>query len=78
MIGGPAPQPLTTIVLEHDVDNDNYYAIGTLGPELYEDFFERFGFNLTLENEINDVALPVEGTTIIHHQSEYSKHLQSC
>jgi len=70
VMGGPAPQPLTTIVLEHDANNDHYYALGTLGSELYDAFFERFGFNIALENQLDDVTQPVEGTAIIHHQSE--------
>ena len=78
VIAGPAPQPLTTIMLEYDADSDNYYAIGTLGSELYESFFERFGFNLALENSIEDVTKPVKKTAIIYRQSEYSKQQQSC
>ena len=31
VLGGPAPQPLSAILLEHDKSNDYLYAVGTLG-----------------------------------------------
>ncbi len=40
VIDGPAPNPLTAIVLEYE--NGKLYAVGTLGKELYEDFFDVF------------------------------------
>jgi len=78
VLSGPAPQPLTTIAIEYDNNNDHYYAVGTQGAEHYDNFFERFGFNLALENQFNDIAEEVEGTTRIYKSHEYSKHLQSC
>ena len=78
VLSGPAPQPLTTISIEYDASNDHYYAVGTQGAEHYEEFFERFGFNLALENQLNDIAQKVEGTARIYNSNEYSKHMQSC
>ncbi len=40
VIDGPAPFPLTAIVLSYE--NGKLYALGTLGKELYEDFFDVF------------------------------------
>ncbi len=40
VIDGPAPQPLTAIVLRYE--GGKLYAVGTLGKELYEDFFDVF------------------------------------
>jgi arsenite oxidase small subunit len=48
VLGGPAKQPLTTIVLEQD-KRGNLYAIGTLGGELYDRFFATFSSRLSLE-----------------------------
>ena len=78
VMSGPAPQPLTTIVLDYDEQDDHYYAQGTLGGELYEQFFERFEFNLALENELIDITTQVSNTSRIQNSDEYSKHLKSC
>ena len=78
VLSGPAPAPLTTIAIEYDAGNDHYYAVGTQGTEHYEEFFERFSFNLALENQFIDIAEKVEGTARIYNSHEYSKHLQSC
>ncbi len=78
VLDGPAPEPLTTIILEHDVTHDEYYAIGTLGSEMYDRFFSRFEFNLALENQLENVAEHVTQSARVYHQSEYSEHLQSC
>lgn len=78
VLSGPAPEPLTTIALEFDQDNDHFYAVGTQGTEHYDRFFERFGFNLALENQIDDIRETVTGAATIYKSDEYSKHLQSC
>ena len=78
VLGGPAQQPLATIVLEHDNASDQYYALGTLGPELYDDFFEKFGFSLELENEVDEINTLVKDTAIVYHHAEYSRQIQSC
>ena len=78
VMSGPAPQPLTTIVVEHDASQDHYYAVGTLGPELYENFFQRFGFSLALESQLEDVEQLVGSRARTYHQTEYSEHQQSC
>ncbi|WP_457600584.1 twin-arginine translocation signal domain-containing protein [Hydrogenivirga sp.] len=40
VLDGPAPHPLTAIVLSYE--GGKLYAVGTLGKELYEDFFDVF------------------------------------
>src|SRR5918999_579821 len=50
VVAGPAPQPLAAIVLEHDSGTDEVHAIGTLGGEMFTEFFERFGFKLQMEH----------------------------
>jgi len=78
VVGGPAPQPLTTIVLEHDQQKDHYYATGTLGGEMYDRFFEEFEFRLALDNKIEDVKMPAQHTSAIYHHLNYSKSVVSC
>ena len=49
MLGGPAPQPLSAILLEHDKASDHLYAVGTLGGEMFDAFFAKYEFKLALE-----------------------------
>jgi len=78
VIGGPARQPLAAIELEHDAESDVIHAIGSRGGELYEPFFEKFGFRLALDHKIKNVRATVEGTTIVYPHEEYSQHAVSC
>ena len=78
VIGGPARQPLAAIELEYDAETDGIYAIGSRGGELYEPFFERFGFRLALDHEIEDVKAPVKNSTTVFRHEEYSQHAVSC
>ncbi|WP_373071078.1 Rieske 2Fe-2S domain-containing protein [Sulfurimonas sp.] len=41
VLGGPAPQPLASIVLEHH-DDDTLWAVGVLGPDKFHEFFKAF------------------------------------
>ncbi len=36
VVAGPAPQPLATILLEHDAATDELVATGTFGGEMFE------------------------------------------
>ena len=78
VIGGPAPQPLAAIALEHDAGNDNLRAVGTFGGEMYEKFFERFGFRLALEFETSDIRRPVRGCSVLVPVEEYSSTRIRC
>lgn len=50
VLGGPAKQPLAAILLEHDGATDRLYAVGTLGGELFNEFFRKYDFKLVLES----------------------------
>ncbi len=49
VLGGPAPQPLAAVVLEYDERDGSLYATGVYGGEMFDKFFEKFAFRLTLE-----------------------------
>jgi len=49
VLAGPAPQPLAAILLEHDPDDDTLTAVGTLGGEMFNAFFTKYAFRLSLE-----------------------------
>ncbi len=78
VLGGPAPQPLAAIALEHDESNGHIYAVGTSGGEMYEKFFETFGFRLALENETSDIRRPATGVTAVMGINEYSRTQKLC
>lgn len=50
VLAGPAPQPLAAILLDYDAKSDALFAIGTLGGEMFNEFFSRFGFRLGFEH----------------------------
>jgi Rieske Fe-S protein len=50
VVAGPAPQPLAAILLEHDTLSDALYALGTLGGEMFNQFFTKYEFRLALEH----------------------------
>jgi arsenite oxidase small subunit len=52
VVAGPAPQPLAAILLEHDPATDELTAVGTLGGEMFNQFFAKYEFRLTLDNGI--------------------------
>lgn len=78
VLGGPARQPLTAVELEYDAGEDRFYAIGTRGGELFETFFEKFGFRLALDHKLDDVQAPVTDKTIVYPHNIYSRHVVSC
>jgi Rieske Fe-S protein len=50
VVAGPAPQPLAAILLEHDAASDELFAVGTLGGELFHEFFDKYAFRLQMEH----------------------------
>lgn len=46
---GPAEQPLCAVLLEHDPQADTLTAYATLGGELFDDFFKKYEFKLSLD-----------------------------
>jgi Rieske Fe-S protein len=49
VLSGPAPQPLSAVLIEHDAKADTLIAYGTLGAELFDDFFRKYEAKLSLE-----------------------------
>ena len=77
VISGPAPHPLTSIALEYDRTNDEIYAIGTLGPELYDAFFAKYDFKLQIDHGPNSKAA-TGATTIVYAMDKYCKQTADC
>ncbi len=78
VVSGPAPQPLSAILLEYDGSNDGLYAVGTLGGEMYDAFFTKFAFKLALEYGDKYAQQVVSGTTVVSDLGNYCKQQVQC
>jgi Rieske Fe-S protein len=76
VLAGPAPQPLAAILLEHDQGSDQLTAVGTLGGEMFGEFFDKFGFKLQLEHGSPRAA--VTGTVVVQELENYCKQQVKC
>jgi arsenite oxidase small subunit len=76
VVAGPAPQPLAAIVLEWNPSTDEIEAVGTLGGEMFQEFFERFGFKLQLEHGSPRAA--VSGSCVVQELDNYCKQQVKC
>jgi Rieske Fe-S protein len=72
VLAGPAPQPLAAILLEHDARTDELFALGTLGGEMFNQFFSRFEFRLALENS-GAAQRAVAGGTMVQPLESYCR-----
>lgn len=77
VVSGPAPQPLATILLEHDPKSDQIHAVGTFGGEMFAEFFRKFEFRLQLEMGPR-VRNQVEGASVVRALENYSSQWAQC
>ena len=77
VVSGPAPQPLATILLEHDPKKDEIFAVGTFGGEMFAEFFRKYDFRLQLEMG-NRAHSPVEGISVVRELAHYSTQWAQC
>lgn len=78
VVGGPAPQPLAAIVLEHSRDDDGLHAIGVIGGALFDRFFERFRHRLMLEFRTERIDEPVKGRSEVYRLDDFSAREVYC
>ena len=78
VVGGPAPQPLAAILLEHDAKNDALHAIGTLGGELFNAFFAKYEFKLAIDYGSGRSRQPVAGHTVVMDLQRFCKQQVRC
>ncbi|MDQ3196364.1 MAG: (2Fe-2S)-binding protein [Pseudomonadota bacterium] len=77
VLGGPAPQPLAAILLEHDRASDGLTAVGTLGGELFNAFFDKYNFKLALEHGPG-AQQSVAGRTVVSQMENYCQQEIRC
>jgi arsenite oxidase small subunit len=77
VLAGPAPQPLAAILLEHDAQTDELHAVGTLGGEMFRQFFEKFEFRLALEHGAAAKEV-VSGRCVVQALESYCKQQVKC
>ena len=77
VISGPAPQPLAMIALEWNAASDELHAVGTLGGEMFQAFFEKYETRLQLERGANARNRSAQ-TSVVQAAASFSRQLQSC
>jgi Rieske Fe-S protein len=77
VLAGPAPQPLAAILLEHDTASDQLHAVGTLGGEMFNEFFAKYEFRLALDNG-GAPRRAVQGNAVVTELENYCKQQVKC
>jgi Rieske Fe-S protein len=78
VLGGPAPQPLAAIILEHDANSDALFATGTLGGEMFNAFFDKYGFKLAIDYGSGHTRKPVSGRTVVRELQQFCRQQVRC
>lgn len=79
VISGPASQPLTGILLEHDEASGELSAVGVIGGSLFQRFFEKYSLQLELAHDgINNARAPVEGNAVVRPLSDFTDNNVTC
>ena len=77
VLAGPAPQPLAAILLEHDAASDEIHALGTLGGEMFNEFFDKYAFKLQMD--LGNAARSAAGTACtVHPLEDYCRQQVKC
>ena len=76
VLAGPAPQPLAAILLEHDPNNDELAAVGTLGGEMFNQFFAKYEIKLSLEGGVPRAT--ASATSVVHEMENYCRQQVKC
>jgi|SRR5882724_3576729 len=77
VLAGPAPQPLAAILLDHDPASDGLYATGTLGGELFNEFFSKYEFRLALDFNGRPKSA-VAGSCVVSELTDYCRQQVKC
>ena len=78
VLSGPAPQPLAAILLEYDAASDGLYAVGTLGGEVFNAFFEKYALRLELDYGSGRARQRVGTQTAVTELTRFCKQQVRC
>lgn len=78
VLAGPAPQPLAAIELQIDEGTGELFATASYGGDMYEKFFDKFGFRAAIEHRIDDPRQLSGKTASVHKVAEYSRQTIKC
>lgn len=78
VMSGPAPQPLSAILLDYDAKADALYATGTLGGELFDAFFQKFDFKLALDHGGSKARQRIADRAVVRELQNYCKQQIRC
>ncbi len=78
VLGGPAPHPLAAIELEYDETTKQLYATGSYGADMYDRFFDKFGFRASMEHKISDPKTLSKPRVSVQKLSDYSRQTIKC
>lgn len=77
VLSGPAKQPLCAVLLQHDPRADTLTAHATLGGELFDQFFRKYEFKLSLE--VGHTARnPVQGQAVVRELAKFCRNAIQC
>lgn len=77
VLAGPAPQPLAAILLEHDPASDGLAAVGTLGGEMFNEFFAKYEFRLAMEHG-GSPRRAASGRCVVQDLDNYCRQQVKC
>lgn len=77
VLAGPAPQPLAAILLEYEAQSDGLFAVGTLGGELFNEFFSKYEFRLALDYG-GHPKTAVRGDCVVSELTDYCRQQVKC
>ena len=78
VLNGPAPQPLSAILLEYEPASDGLYALGTLGGEVFNQFFEKYELRLELDYGSGRARQRVGAETPVTELANFCKQQVRC
>ena len=78
VLAGPAPQPLAAILLEYDAEHDELHALGALGGEMFNDFFAKYAFRLSLEQGSSRTRQEVGDTVQVSELDDFCRQQVKC
>jgi arsenite oxidase small subunit len=76
VMSGPAPQPLAAVLLDYDAKHDTLAARGTLGGEMFDEFFRKYEAKLSLE--VGSKAHDAVDRAVVTQLSRFCRNTIQC